>query len=561
MKALLQQTMQQIKLDQELKKLLAHRSDSQDILMKLQSIFEQALDDHTELYWKKEHAHTKTQLECSIQECIALRHDLREMDEDRTEKQNIIKEQNKQIDELQEALEEIEQKLNIMQENVLQQKQELAEEFEQNLNQIQDSYKLKEQEQFQNLQQKLTELEQIVSDQQVALTKERELQQHVVKDYKQVKAQLKTEQETVTQLRQQIQSMKKTNETLNIDKQCLENRSKQQKQQNETQYKQIKSLETKLIDITEELERYKKKNQQDQANLKTQQNDQEKIYKRKLRNYKLKVDEIKNKIKQNLQKIFSSLKLDMETFRLQILKELQLVSTQTCQIVSKQLKLDYDSTQREFSDKMEQIRYSMQAHFKNTLEKQIQEFESKEMQMKNEYELIIKTLKSQIQGLEDVQKDLEREIQQKQTETQENQLNLQEKIELLIEQQKQLDELSNQAKDQLNLLMEQEEQIKELKEQNEKYTRKTIQYEDYVSKQAILYQTQKAEEKMYKKQYEDVAESNQHLKKQIKILQEQLQSDQFAINKLKTQVSSAKLNNIKDVEERHLIRLQNIRKI
>ena len=34
----------------------------------------------------------------------------------------------------------------------------------------------------------------------------------------------------------------------------------------------------------------------------------------------------------------------------------------------------------------------MQAHFKNTLEKQIQEFESKELQTKNEYETIIKTL-------------------------------------------------------------------------------------------------------------------------------------------------------------------------
>ncbi|CAD8073018.1 unnamed protein product [Paramecium sonneborni] len=561
MKALLQQTMQQIKLDQELKKLLAQRSDSQDILIKLQSIFEQALDNHTELYWKKEHAHTKTQLECSIQECLSLRQDLREMDEDRTDKQKIIKEQNKQIDELQIALGEIEQKLNIMQENILQQKQELAEEFEQNLNQIQDSYKQKEKEQFFNLQQKLAELEQVVSDQQVALTKERELQQHAGKDFKQLKGQLKTEQETVTQLRQQIQNLKKTNETINIDKQCLENRSKQLKSQNEIQYKQIKSLETKLIDLNEEVERYKKKNQQDQSNIKTLQNEQEKIYKRRLRNFKLKVDEIKNKIKVNLQKIFQGLKLEMETLRFQVQKELSLVSTQTCQIVSKQLKLDYDVSQREFSDKMEQIRYSMQAHFKNTLEKQIQEFESKELQMKNEYELIIKTLKSQIQGLEDIQKDLEREIQQKKVETQENQLNLQEKVEIMTDQQKQLQELSDQAKDQLNLLIQQEEQIKQLKEQNEKFQRKTMQYEDYVSKQTIIYQTQNAEEKIYKKQFEDVTESNQHLRKQIKILQEQQQSDQFAINKLKSQVSSVKLNTIKDVEERHLIRLQNIRKI
>ncbi|CAD8133350.1 unnamed protein product [Paramecium pentaurelia] len=561
MKALLQQTMQQIKLDQELKKLLANRSDSQDILMKLQSIFEQALDDHTELYWKKEHSHTKAQLECSIQECLSLRHDLREMDEDRTEKKKIIKEQNKQIDELQVALGDIEQKLNIMQENILQQKQGLAEEFEQNLNQIQDSYKQKEQEQCQFLQQKLAELEQVVSDQQAALTKEREIQQHVGKDFKQVKAQLKTEQETVASLRQQMQNMKKTNETISIDKQSLENRSKQLKQQNETQYKQIKSLETKLIDLNEEIERYKKKNQQDQTNLKTQQNEQEKVYRRKLRNYKLKVDEIKNKIKISMQKIFSSLKLEMETFKLQIQKNLQLISTQTCQIVSKQLKFDYELTQRDYSDKMEQIRYTMQSHFKNTLEKQIQEFESKEMQMKNEYELIIKNLKSQIQGLEDIQKDLESEIQLKQIENQEHQLNLQEKVKLLTEQQKELQELSDQAKNQLNLLLEQENQIKQLKEQNEKFQRKTMQYEDYVSKQAILYQTQKTEEKMYKKQFEDVTESNQHLRKQIKILQEQQQCDSFAINKLKTQVSSAKLNTVKDADERHLIRLQNIRKI
>lgn len=60
----------------------------------------------------------KLQLEVQVKENLGFREDLREMDGDRKMQQLQIADQNTHIDELQEALLEIEEKLNHMQSNI-----------------------------------------------------------------------------------------------------------------------------------------------------------------------------------------------------------------------------------------------------------------------------------------------------------------------------------------------------------------------------------------------------------------------------------------------------------
>lgn len=45
-------------------------------------------------------------------------------------------------------------------------------------------------------------------------------------------------------------------------------------------------------------------------------------------------------------------------------------------------------------------------------------------------------------------------------------------------------------------------------EENQKLSKKTLSYEELVSKQAVAYQSTKVEDKMYKKQFEDLNQSN-----------------------------------------------------
>ncbi|KAM3127515.1 hypothetical protein pb186bvf_020395 [Paramecium bursaria] len=554
MDSVLSQSLISIKFDQEIYNLLQKQSEADTILHKIHDILKMEFQNGLQ-----EFQHENRNLNQLI----------RAIQEENKLQVFQLNEQNNQIEELQNTLLDIEDKLNLMQKDVVSQKEQLINEYEFNLDSLQQKYEAQIQNNNDLNYRKIKDMEIIIEDLQQSLSKAN--QQIVVydKDIKNYKKQILSQSDTVDQHKLQLSQQKKQYDQLKVDKSCLEQRTKDQKSQNESQQKHIKLLEGKLINLQEDQEKQNRKFQVETQKLKENFKEQEKIYKKKLSNLILQSRDTAQQLKQAFQKITSNFKLEVNTLRISIAKDvgiavqglLQLLQTKMMKYVEtyqQQQKIANENTIQVYEEKFDDLRLQLQNHFKQNRDRFLLENQAKIEEINNENSILIINLQSQLDEIEGINENLELQIQLLSDKNKDHNDQIQDKLLIINNQQQLITELSEQVQYLEKQVINYQEQIQILQFENNKNLNQIRILDE------CLIKTQKQltynDDKLIKKQQDELQQQNSYLRKQIQILQEMQQKDQDYIAKLKNNMNNNRVSTIQDVEEKHLMRLQNIQK-